>query len=140
MLFDAAHGEQLTEAQLESRQSLSGVEDKLVFWRRASTYDLPLQGAPGDVILKRPSPRYPGLVENEYACQQLLAALELRPAPTRALTSGLYLLESARYDRVLAADGALRRVHQEDFCQATGRTPLHKYQRQYGPGYGDLAR
>ncbi|MGH2356638.1 MAG: HipA domain-containing protein, partial [Candidatus Limnocylindria bacterium] len=140
VLFDAAHGEPLTQAQLESRQSLSGVQDKLVFRREAGTYDLPLAGAPGDVILKRPSPRYPGLVENEYACQQLVAALGLGAAPTAALTSGLYLLESTRYDRVRLADGTLRRLHQEDFCQVTGRLPRHKYQRQYGPGYGDLAR
>jgi serine/threonine-protein kinase HipA len=140
VLFDAAHGEQLTKAQLESRQSLSGVQDKLVFRRGPGTYDLPLEGAPGDVILKRPSQRYPGLVENEFACQQLVAALGLGAAPTAALTAGLYLLESTRYDRLRAADGMLRRIHQEDFCQATGRLPRHKYQRQSGPGYGDLAR
>lgn len=139
-LFNEAHGEQLTTAQLESRQVMSGVQDKLVFRRRAGGYELPLAGAPGDVILKRASPRYPGLVENEYVCQQLATALGLAAAPTAALTSGLYLLESVRFDRAPEPDDTIRRLHQEDFCQATRRIPLYKYQRQYGPNYGDLAR
>ncbi len=139
ILFDEAHGEQLTKAQLESRQSMSGVQNKLVFRKRETSYDLPLAGAPGDVILKRPSPRYPGLVENEYVCQRLVAALELGAAETVALTGSLYLLESHRYDRRLTEGGRLRRLHQEDFCQALGRRPTAKYQRNRGPGFADLA-
>jgi serine/threonine-protein kinase HipA len=139
ILFDEAHGEQLTKARLESRQSMSGVQDKLVFRKRGTSYDLPLAGAPGDVILKRPSRRYPGLVENEYACQRLVAALELGAAGTAALTGNLYLLESHRYDRSLTEDGKLRRLHQEDFCQALGRRPMAKYQRTRGPGFAELA-
>ena len=139
VLFDAAHGAQFTQAQLESRQSMSGVQDKLVFRRRATSYDLPLAGAPGDVILKRPSPRYPGLVENEYVCQRLVMALGLDAALPVALTGGLYLLESRRFDRVQQEGGVLRRLHQEDFCQALGRSPLAKYQRNRGPGFGDIA-
>ncbi len=139
-LFDEAHGDQMTQAQLESRQSMSGVQDKLVFRKTLGAYHLPLSGAPGDVILKRPSMRYPGLVENEYVCQQLVKALGLNAAETQALIGDLYLLESRRYDRWEDATGSLRRVHQEDFCQATGRLPIHKYQRNRGPGFTDLAR
>lgn len=139
VLFDESHGEQFTQAQLESRQSMSGVQDKLVFRRRATSYDLPLAGAPGDVILKRPSPRYPGLVENEYACQRLVAALGLEAAEPTALAGNLYLLESRRFDRLHEEQGAIRRLHQEDFCQVLGRLPRSKYQRNGGPGFGDLA-
>lgn len=139
VLFDEAHGAQFTQAQLESRQSMSGVQDKLVFRRRATSYDLPLAGAPGDVILKRPSQRYPGLVENEYACQLLVAALGLGAAETQAHTGALYLLESRRFDRVRASGGSLQRLHQEDFCQVLGRPPRAKYQRNGGPGFADLA-
>lgn len=139
VLFDEAHGAQFAQAQLESRQSMSGVQDKLVFRRRATSYDLPLAGAAGDVILKRPSRRYPGLVENEYACQRLVAALGLTAAEPVALTGGLYLLESRRYDRLPGSGGGLRRLHQEDFCQALGRPPSAKYQRNRGPGFGEIA-
>lgn len=38
-----------------------------------------------------------------------------------------------RYDR-LAADGAIRRLHQEDICQALGVHPARKYQKDDGPG------
>ncbi|MBK8003923.1 MAG: HipA domain-containing protein [Gemmatimonadetes bacterium] len=140
-LFDTTHGVALTRAQLESRQSLSGVQDKLVVRRTPAGWDLPLQCAPGDVILKRPSPRYPGLVENEYACQALAAAIGIEVPPTEALRGpGLALLASTRYDRRPDGAGGLRRLHQEDFCQATGRIPAHKYQRDRGPGFADLAR
>ncbi len=139
VLFEEAHGAQFTQAQLESRQSMSGVQDKLVFRKRSTSYDLPLAGAAGDVILKRPSRRYPGLVENEYACQRLVAALGLDAAAPVALTGGLYLLESRRYDRVPGTGGALRRLHQEDFCQALGRLPSAKYQHNRGPGFSELA-
>lgn len=138
-LFDEAHGAQFTQAQLESRQSMSGVQDKLVFRRQSTSYDLPLEGAPGDVILKRPSQRYPGLVENEYACQRLVAALGLDAAATEAHTGSLYALESRRYDRITGSTG-IRRLHQEDFCQALGRPPSAKYQSSNGPGFGELAR
>jgi len=38
-----------------------------------------------------------------------------------------------RYDRIIDADGAVTRVHQEDFCQALGFPPERKYQQEGGP-------
>ena len=140
ILFDEAHGEHFTQAQLESRQSMSGVQDKLVFRKADTSYDLPLNGAPGDVILKRPSPRYQGLVENEYVCQQLVTAIDLGAAKATALTGSLYLLESRRYDRHASGAGEIRRLHQEDFCQSLSRSPRAKYQRHQGPGFADISR
>jgi serine/threonine-protein kinase HipA len=78
-------------------------------------------------------------VENEYACQRLVAALGLEAAEPVALTGSLYLLESRRYDRLHEGGGTILRLHQEDFCQALGRPPLAKYQRNRGPGFGDIA-
>ncbi len=43
-----------------------------------------------------------------------------------------------RYDRRLE-DGRIVRLHQEDFCQALGRSPLRKYQKEGGPRPGELA-
>ncbi|GAA1599586.1 type II toxin-antitoxin system HipA family toxin [Kribbella hippodromi] len=43
-----------------------------------------------------------------------------------------------RFDRVV--DGAaIRRIHQEDFCQALGRLPAVKYESRGGPRLSDLA-
>jgi serine/threonine-protein kinase HipA len=38
-----------------------------------------------------------------------------------------------RYDRVYDRDGRLRRLHQEDVCQALGLMPTAKYQNEGGP-------
>ena len=43
-----------------------------------------------------------------------------------------------RYDRVVAG-GRLQRVHQEDLCQALGRSPTRRYESEGGPGGRDIA-
>ncbi|WP_131747143.1 type II toxin-antitoxin system HipA family toxin [Frankia sp. Cppng1_Ct_nod] len=45
-----------------------------------------------------------------------------------------------RYDRVVLDDGTVLRLHQEDFCSASGRLPPKKYEAHGGPGLRDLAR
>jgi serine/threonine-protein kinase HipA len=47
--------------------------------------------------------------------------------------SQVYLLVE-RYDRMLN-DGVLKRIHQEDFCQALGFMSGFKYENDYGPGF-----
>ena len=47
---------------------------------------------------------------------------------------GRTALGVARYDRTLRADGALRRLHQEDFAQANGIYPGQKYEQGTVPG------
>jgi serine/threonine-protein kinase HipA len=44
-----------------------------------------------------------------------------------------------RFDRSLAASRVLR-THQEDFAQACGRMPAHKYESRNGPGLADMMR
>lgn len=49
-----------------------------------------------------------------------------------------------RFDRVVDADGRLRRIHQEDLCQATGTSPRSRrgratYEEHGGPGFLRLA-
>src|SRR3546814_12489025 len=39
-----------------------------------------------------------------------------------------------RYDRTSGSDGAIQRLHQEDFCQAMGYPGELKYEAQGGPG------
>jgi serine/threonine-protein kinase HipA len=45
-----------------------------------------------------------------------------------------------RYDRVVLDDGGVLRLHQEDFCSASGRLPSKKYEAHGGPGLADLVR
>src|SRR5213079_719922 len=75
---------------------------------------------------------------NEALCMKLAAAAGLPAAAveTRNVEGVDYLLVE-RYDRIhrLAPGGEtlLERLHQEDFCQAQGIVPEHKYQKEGGP-------
>jgi serine/threonine-protein kinase HipA len=44
-----------------------------------------------------------------------------------------------RYDRDVAADGTVERIHQEDFCQAIGVPPETKYEDDGGPSLSRIA-
>jgi serine/threonine-protein kinase HipA len=46
---------------------------------------------------------------------------------------------SKRYDRLLTTDG-LARLHQEDFCQASGRSSSRKYEHEGGPSFAECLR
>jgi serine/threonine-protein kinase HipA len=138
-LFDRHYGTQLTEMQVVERLSMSGAQQKMVLRRRGGELALPLQGSPSNVIIKRAKSAYPGLVLNELACMRLLRAVGVDAAESRTTGSARLLFESVRYDREEADDGELRRLHQEDLCQATGHRSAQKYQSRGGPAYGEIA-
>lgn len=126
-------------SRLSARQSLSGVHHKLALRRRGDRLWLPGPGAPGNVIVKRPPGRFESLTANELACLELLRTTGVPVARANPLLSGGEdLLESRRYDRLERPDGGLRRLHQEDFCQATGRPPAAKHQERGGPDLAEV--
>ena len=45
-----------------------------------------------------------------------------------------------RFDRFGMGGGGIRRLRQEDFCQALGRMPSAKYEQRGGPTLGDMVR
>ena len=49
------------------------------------------------------------------------------------------LIVVERYDRLISPDGAAERIHQEDFCQATGMPPDTKYEEDGGPSLQRIA-
>lgn len=67
---------------------------------------------------------------------QLLKAYGLPVAHAEMATFGRQrVLVVERFDRVRSQDGQhLLRLVQEDFCQATGTSPLRKYENEGGPG------
>ena len=95
-------------------------------------------GRPTTHILKPEPERFPGLVANEFFCMRLAAATGLQVAEVdRAETlSGLPYLIVTRYDRDLTQE-PVRRLHQEDLCQALGKLYIEKYQQEGGPGVVD---
>lgn len=45
-----------------------------------------------------------------------------------------------RYDRWRTSADTVRRIHQEDFCSASGRLPARKYEEHGGPTLADMVR
>jgi serine/threonine-protein kinase HipA len=118
------------------RLSLAGAQPKLPVILDADGYALPMNAATPTTHILKPEPAaFPGLVDNEAFCMGLAAECGLRTAEVRReqSTSGLAYLEVERYDRDLMAD-PIRRLHQEDFCQALGYPSTRKYQGDGGPG------
>jgi serine/threonine-protein kinase HipA len=131
----------------DSELSLAGLQDKLLLVKLADGgWGRPLGGRPSTHILKVDDPRHPGLVEAEALCLEL------------ALKAGLTTIESelvsvaarpclivSRFDREESADGRVRRLHQEDLCQALdidseGGRGRAKYESGGGPSLRDAAR
>lgn len=124
------------DAKGEVRMSLAGAQSKLPVVEAPGGFALP-EGPdrPTTHILKPEPQRFPGLVANEFFCMRLAAEVGLQAAEVeRAETaSGLPFLIVARYDRDLTQE-PIRRLHQEDFCQALGKLAIEKYQHEGGPG------
>jgi serine/threonine-protein kinase HipA len=118
------------------RLSLAGAQAKVPVVLVDDKVALPLPGQPTTHILKPPIGRFPATTENEAYVMQLAAAvgLSVAPAEPRKVGDRSYLLVT-RYDRATAQDGSLYRLHQEDFCQALGIAPEHKYAAEGGPTF-----
>lgn len=123
--------------------SLAGVQSKLgVHLEADGSIAIPIDGAPSTWILKPDSSTLPGGVYNEALCLRLAALVGLDAPEVRIGRAGarLYLLVK-RYDRRPQGD-SWRRLHQEDMCQALGRLPSAKYERnetgQPGPTVRDI--
>lgn len=116
------------------RLSLAGAQAKLPVVLRGKIIALPLGDTPSTHIIKPEPDRFPGLVTAEALCMTLAKALGLSvpQVHTRRVGPTPCLLVQ-RYDRARSADGAITRLHQEDFCQALGMPPERKYQQEGGP-------
>lgn len=118
-----------------ARLSLGGVQEKLVLVRSADgEYGQPLEGAPSTCILKPEHSDYPEIVANEAFGLRLATSAGLDAARAEPVEiGGRPCLYVERFDRTLADDGRVARVHQEDMCQALGIAPADKYEASGGP-------
>jgi serine/threonine-protein kinase HipA len=117
------------------RLSLAGAQPKLPVIIEGEQLGLPLNAAASSTHIVKPEPtRFSGLVENEAFCMDLARAVNLPVASVNKHTtvSGIPYLLVERYDRDVTAD-PIRRLHQEDVCQALGRPSEFKYQAEGGP-------
>lgn len=131
--------------QVTGRASLSGTQPKLVLWRMPPfdgdrpEYRLPRDGAPTTVVVKRATAQFPALLEAEMVGMRLMAAAGVPTATSARCLLAPQCHESVRFDRVVATDGNVRRLHAEDGCQLTGHLSRQKYARQGAPTYQALA-
>lgn len=119
------------------RLSLAGAQSKLPVIATEQGIALPEPGAPTTHILKPPIERFPGTTENEAFCMRLArdVGLDVAPVEIRAIGNRRVLLIE-RYDRTIV-EGRVRRLHQEDFCQALGLPSSRKYAADGGPIFRD---
>jgi serine/threonine-protein kinase HipA len=122
--------------------SLAGAQEKLPVAIIDGQIAVPINGAPSTHILKPDNPRLPGSVQNEALCMVLARRVGLNVAPVTTGIAGQrsYLLVE-RYDRK-GIGSNVRRLHQEDFCQALSRPPSAKYEFNgtgtRGPSIADM--
>lgn len=120
------------------RLSLAGAQSKVPVVLVDGAVALPAPGQPTTHILKPPISRFKATTENEAFVMRLAASigLEVAPVEPRVVKDRTFLLVQ-RYDRATGGNGNVRRIHQEDFCQALGVPPETKYASEGGPTFKD---
>jgi serine/threonine-protein kinase HipA len=120
------------------RLSLAGAQDKIAVRVDDAKISIPRGSAPSTHVLKPAIDTYEGIVFNEAFCMTLANACDLNAAPIeiRKVEDIDYLL-AQRYDRIQNNEANIRRLHQEDFCQALGIPSEIKYQSEGGPSLAD---
>jgi len=116
------------------RISLAGAQEKLALFYKDPAFFIPENGAPSNFILKPGMAHFSSSIANECFCMLLANTMDLNVPPVtiaRKETQEVLLIK--RYDRILDND-VLKRLHQEDFCQAMGLSHELKYQADGGPG------
>lgn len=115
--------------------SLAGIQTKLaVRAMRDGNLAIPTNGSASSHILKPDSKRLFGSVHNEALCLTLARRSGIRsPSVVTGRAGARCFLLVERYDREEHGE-ALRRLHQEDFCQALGLPPSAKYQHAQAHG------
>lgn len=119
--------------------SLAGAQPKTTLILEKGRWGVPSGRTPTTHILKPPTGEFDGHPENEHFCLELARAFGLPVANSqiRRFQDEIAIVIE-RYDRIRSG-GTIRRVHQEDICQALGLPPTQKYQSDGGPGVRTIA-
>lgn len=120
--------------------SLAGAQAKTALLQRDGRWGVPAGATPTTHILK---PAVAGLDDHdldEHLCLDAARRAGLIAARTRIERFGdETAVVVTRYDRIATGE-TIRRVHQEDLCQALGISPARKYQNEGGPGPVQIVR
>ena len=137
-VLDALPARPLLAGEQGLRLSLAGAQSKVPVVLVDGAVALPGPAQPTTHILKPPIKRFTATTENEAFVMRLAAAvgLDVASVEPRVVRDRVFLLVQ-RYDRSVGADRVVRRLHQEDFCQALGVPPETKYSSEGGPTLKD---
>lgn len=116
--------------------SIAGAQDKFPCIFEDGKIYLPKSGEPTTHIVKTPI-MIKGIKEsvyNEYFCMQLASKIGFSVPHVHVLDGVHPLFVVERYDRRLVGK-VMRRVHQQDFCQALGILSSEKYESDGGPSF-----
>jgi serine/threonine-protein kinase HipA len=118
--------------------SIAGAQDKIAVTIIDNMLYLPRSGQPTTHIIKAPIQRdsIKDSIYNELFCLKLADKIGLQAVNCFILDGKVPLFVTKRYDRQQFGR-QIKRVHQQDFCQAQGFTSLQKYENQGGPSFKD---
>ncbi|MBC7659556.1 MAG: type II toxin-antitoxin system HipA family toxin [Chitinophagaceae bacterium] len=122
--------------------SLAGAQDKFPAIYKDGKLFIPLGTAPTTHIIKVPIWRsgVKESVANEYYCMELARAVGLTVPHCDMIGRRHPLFIIDRYDREISLEGVVKRLHQQDFCQAQGVPSEQKYEDKGGPSLKDNYR
>lgn len=121
-------------ADFTGRFSLAGAQAKTALLYQDGRWGVPSGTAGTSHILKPAITGFDDHDLNEHLCLSAARRAGLLAANTEIATFGdQSAIVAERYDRVASRSGWMRRIHQEDVCQALGLPPDRKYQNEGGP-------
>lgn len=123
----------------EEHWSLGGQQEKFALARISGQW-FEAHGAAATTHIFKPGIKrlkFQALVEHLTMRAASLAGVTVAPSEYRQF-DGQWAIVIERFDRALDLGDEIRRLHQEDFCQATGRTPDRKYEERRGPTLRDM--
>lgn len=150
-LDEGAVGERLRELREDSTAwlgesftgqfSLAGAQAKTALLLEDGRWGQPTGAIPTTHILKPGVSRFDDHDLNEHLCLAAARRAGLVAARTEIRQfAGESAVVVTRYDRGVTLDSAVRRVHQEDLCQALAVPPERKYESDGGPGGARVAQ
>lgn len=120
--------------------SLAGAQAKTALLHDGRRWGRPSGMTPTTHILKPGAGGFADHEVDEHLCLDAARRAGLTTATSRIERFGDQLaIVSTRYDRIHLPDGSVRRVHQEDACQALAMGPDRKYESRGGPGVRAIA-
>jgi serine/threonine-protein kinase HipA len=121
--------------------SLAGAQAKTALLFENGRWGQPSGAIPTTHILKPGVSRLDDHDLDEHLCLDAARRVGLDAARTTVSRFGEETaVVVGRYDRLERDDGSIRRVHQEDLCQALSYMPEKKYESDGGPGPARIVR